>query len=308
VPHAVLAAYVLCFAGGVTLVVVASFTARRFSLVSFRDFALCFAAATFLMIADAIKTYERVVSADFGQGLHVTAAALSALGNAGLCWYLVGLALQVVRIQPRPWRLALHGALAVALGLLGGLKEAAELFWPLAAPTAVLWGVNHLGLLGMNVYAAAILFRGFARIESAWLRSLVRSFLVFFGVFVLLAAAQFVVQNLASAPAFLREYPLQELLYYFGFVILAVYHVSRFFSQPVTAGAFTLPEEFVRRFGISHREGDIIEMMAKGFSNNAIAEKLYISTLTVKNHVYHIYQKTGAANKVQLLNMINSLK
>ena len=49
-------------------------------------------------------------------------------------------------------------------------------------------------------------------------------------------------------------------------------------------------------------------MMARGFSNNAIAEKLFISTLTVKNHVYHIYQKTGAGNKVQLLNMINSSK
>jgi DNA-binding CsgD family transcriptional regulator len=69
-----------------------------------------------------------------------------------------------------------------------------------------------------------------------------------------------------------------------------------------------LPEDFVRRYGISHRESDIIEMMARGFSNSTIAEKLFISTLTVKNHVYHIYQKTGAGNKVQLLNLINTLK
>ena len=64
----------------------------------------------------------------------------------------------------------------------------------------------------------------------------------------------------------------------------------------------------MRSHGISHRESDIIEMMARGFSNSAIAEKLFISTLTVKNHVYHIYQKTGAENKVQLLNIINSSK
>ena len=121
----------------------------------------------------------------------------------------------------------------------------------------------------------------------------------------ILAVVQFFVQNIAAAPAFLHEYPLQEMLYYIGFVILVIYYISRFFSQPVPAGPFTLPEEFVLRFGISHRERDIIEMMARGFSNNAIAEKLYISTLTVKNHVYHIYQKTGAGNKVQLLNMIN---
>jgi DNA-binding CsgD family transcriptional regulator len=64
----------------------------------------------------------------------------------------------------------------------------------------------------------------------------------------------------------------------------------------------------VNRFGISQRERDIIEMMAQGLSNGAIADKLYISTVTVKNHVYHIYRKTGAGNKVQLLNLINSLK
>ena len=124
----------------------------------------------------------------------------------------------------------------------------------------------------------------------------------------ILAVVQFFVQNIAAAPAFLHEYPLQEMLYYIGFVILVIYYISRFFSQPVPAGPFTLPEEFVLRFGISHRERDIIEMMARGFSNNAIAEKLYISTLTVKNHVYHIYQKTGAGNKVQLLNMMKFFK
>ena len=231
--HAVLAAYILCFAGGVTLVVVASFTARRFSLVSFRDFALFFAAATFLMIADAVKMYERVVRADFGPGLHVAAAVLSLAGNAGFCWYIAGLALQVVRIEPRPWRVTLHGVLAVALGLLGGLKEAAALFWQDSGSTLVLWGVNHVGLLGMNLYAAAILVVGFSRIESAWLRSLVRSFLIFFGVFVILAVAQFFVQNTAAAPEFFHEYPLQELLYYIGFVIVAIYYISRFFSQPV---------------------------------------------------------------------------
>jgi DNA-binding CsgD family transcriptional regulator len=306
--HAVLAAYILCFAGGVNLVVVASFTARRFALVSFRDFGLFFAAATLLMIADAIKMYERVVRADFGPGLHIAAAVLSLVGNAGFCWYLAGLALQVVRIEPPAWRIALHGVLAAALGLLGGLKEVPGLFWPEAGSALVLWGLNHVGLLGVNVYAAAILILGFSRIENAWLRSLVRSSLIFFGVFVILAVVQFFVQNIATAPALLHDYPFQELLYYIGFVILAIYYIARFFSQPVPSGPFTLPEEFVIRFGISHRERDIIEMMARGFSNNAIAEKLYISTLTVKNHVYHIYQKTGAANKVQLLNMVNSSK
>lgn len=306
--HAVLAAYILCFAGGVTLVVVASFASRRFSLVSFRDFALLFVAATLLMLVDALKTYERVVSSDFGPGLHVTGIVLSALGNAGVSWYLVAVSLQVVRIKPAAARVVLHGALAVALGLLGGLKEADVFLWSRGGPAGALWTANHLGLLGVNTYAAVILILGFERIESPWLRSLIRSLLLFFAVFVVLAASQLVLKNVASAPAFLRDTPIEEMMYFLGFVIIAMLYISRFFSERGPGVEFALPDEFVRRFGISPRERDIIEMMAKGFSNNAIAEKLYISTLTVKNHVYHIYQKTGAGNKVQLLNMINSSK
>ncbi len=306
--HAVLAAYILCFAGGVTLIVVASFAARRMSLVSFRDFAFLFTAATLIMLVEALKTYEQAVDADFGPGLHVTGTVLSVLGNAGVCWYLVTLALQVVRINPSRARIAVHAGLTAALGLLGGLKEASQLLWTQAGPAFVLMDLDYLALLGVHVYAATILLRGFKRIESPWLQSLIRSFLGFFGVFALLGVAQFVFQNVPASPALLHDYPLDELLYYIGFVILTVVYISRLFAEPGRGTAFNLPERFIRQFGISHRERDIIEMMARGFSNNAIAEKLYISTLTVKNHVYHIYQKTGAGNKVQLLNMINSLK
>jgi len=64
----------------------------------------------------------------------------------------------------------------------------------------------------------------------------------------------------------------------------------------------------VQAYGISPRECEIISMMIQGFNNRMIGERLFISAATVKNHVYHIYQKTGAANKVQLMNLINPPK
>jgi DNA-binding CsgD family transcriptional regulator len=306
--HAFLAAYILCFAGGVTLVVVASFASRRLSVVRFRDFALLFTSAMLLMLVEALKTYELVVRGDFGPGLHVNGAAFSVLGGAGMCWFLICVSLQVVRIKPSRARAAVYAGLACAVGILGGLKEAAQLLWTQPGPAFLLWDFDYLALLGIHLYAAAVLLLGFKRIENRWLQSLVRAYLVFFGVFVLFAISQFVVQNVPSAPGFLHDYPLEELVYYLGFVILTIVYLSRLFAEPGFGAPFSVPDEFVRRFGISHREQDIIEMMAKGFNNNAIAEKLYISTLTVKNHVYHIYRKTGAGNKIQLLNLINSSK
>jgi DNA-binding CsgD family transcriptional regulator len=306
--HAVLAAYILCFAGGVTLIVISFFASRRLSLPGIRDFALLFSASTLILVAEALKTYEQAVAADFGPGLTVSGIVLALFGNAGMTWYLLSLALQVVRI-PSSFRVRiLVGLLALAVGLLGGLREAAPLLWSTTGPAAVLWNVDYLSLLGVHVSAAAILLSGFKRIENQWLRPPIRSFLIFLGVFAPLAAAQLVVQDIPTSPSFLREFPLEQLFYYLGFVIMALFYFARYFMLPSRSTTFDLPEEFVRRFGISHRESDIIEMMARGFSNSAIAEKLYISTLTVKNHVYHIYQKTGAGNKVQLINMINSLK
>jgi LuxR family transcriptional regulator of csgAB operon len=39
-------------------------------------------------------------------------------------------------------------------------------------------------------------------------------------------------------------------------------------------------------------------------SNADIEKKLYISSHTVKNHIYHIYQKLGVKNRVQISNLI----
>ena len=69
-----------------------------------------------------------------------------------------------------------------------------------------------------------------------------------------------------------------------------------------------LSEDFMQRHGISKRESEIITMILQGYSNRKVGETLFISSLTVKNHIYHIYQKTGVENKIQLLNFINSPK
>ena len=306
--HAVLGAYILCFAGGVSLVLISLFTSRRFSQVRFRDFALLFAASTLILIVEAVKTYERAVASDFGAGLHVACAVLTIIGNVGMTWYLLTLARQVVRVPPDRRRTLIRGSLAALIGLLGALKELAPVLWSDAGPGVVLWNANYLALLGIHVFAAVVLLSGLSGIEDPWLRSLIRSFLILLGIFAPLAAAQLVVQDIPTTPDILRDYPLEQLVYYLVFVVLAVVYLFRYFFLPSRSSTISLPADFIQRYGISHRESDIIEMMSRGFSNSAIAEKLFISTLTVKNHVYHIYQKTGAENKVQLINMINSLK
>lgn len=63
-------------------------------------------------------------------------------------------------------------------------------------------------------------------------------------------------------------------------------------------------DQFVEKFNISPREREIIEMILKGMSNKEIEAKIFISPSTVKNHIYHIFQKSGVKSRAQLTNNI----
>ena len=51
----------------------------------------------------------------------------------------------------------------------------------------------------------------------------------------------------------------------------------------------------------SKREIDIIKLIANGLSNVEIAEKLFISVLTVKKHRTNILAKSDSKNTAQLI-------
>jgi DNA-binding NarL/FixJ family response regulator len=63
------------------------------------------------------------------------------------------------------------------------------------------------------------------------------------------------------------------------------------------AGATTLPEE------LTPRELELLALIATGSTNAEIAERLVISTLTVKSHVSRILAKTSARDRTQLVVM-----
>jgi len=50
---------------------------------------------------------------------------------------------------------------------------------------------------------------------------------------------------------------------------------------------------------LSPREGEILELVRQGFTNAQIAHALFISESTVKVHVRHILEKTGARSRTE---------
>jgi DNA-binding NarL/FixJ family response regulator len=64
-------------------------------------------------------------------------------------------------------------------------------------------------------------------------------------------------------------------------------------------------ENFCRSHEISPREQDIIRAICQGLSNQQIADKLFISLQTVKDHTSRIYFKTNCSSRARLIAMLN---
>ncbi|MEC4176951.1 helix-turn-helix transcriptional regulator [Adlercreutzia sp. R21] len=61
------------------------------------------------------------------------------------------------------------------------------------------------------------------------------------------------------------------------------------------------------RHGLSMREAEVMELIARGNSMAAIAERLVISENTVRTHAKHIYTKLDIHKRQELLDMLNEL-
>ncbi len=53
---------------------------------------------------------------------------------------------------------------------------------------------------------------------------------------------------------------------------------------------------------LSKREKEILEALSKGLLYKEISEQMFISSQTVRKHVYHIYEKLHVGNRVEAVN------
>ena len=51
---------------------------------------------------------------------------------------------------------------------------------------------------------------------------------------------------------------------------------------------------------LSEREKQVVELISQGFKNKEIAERMFISEQTVKNHLHNIFDKLGVSDRLEL--------
>jgi len=101
------------------------------------------------------------------------------------------------------------------------------------------------------------------------------------------------------------------LLIYFIHGLPAILYLAYYFpkySKPVSEGQVDMGLiNFYNKHEITRRESEIVDLICDGKTNKEIANTLFISLQTVKDHTHHIYIKTGARNRIELANMIRDI-
>ena len=295
-----LALFIASFSLGIAVLILGILSFMRSGQLPFRQFTVFFCAVLLFNLHDILRLYERAFEGVFGGALPFIGMSLSAAGN-GLMGYMIPvIVFRIVNQDISLTRFRVHIIATAALVTFGVLDD--------LLPGAFFPAINAVALAGVQVYGMTILYLNFKSIENSGIRSFVRAGLIFNSVLILLSLAQLCVRSLPFAPSILREYGLIEVAWYLGADTLLLMFGLRYLFKADVKLACNLPESFVEKYGISPRECEIVSMMVQGLGNRKIGETLFISALTVKNHIYHIYQKTGATNKIQLINFINSPK
>ncbi|MFM9693746.1 response regulator transcription factor [Streptomyces europaeiscabiei] len=76
--------------------------------------------------------------------------------------------------------------------------------------------------------------------------------------------------------------------------------VTRFLAAPAPGSRLATPDQLTT---LTTREREVMSLAAEGRSNDEIAEKLYVSPLTVRTHVHRAMTKLGARDRAQLVVM-----
>ena len=76
--------------------------------------------------------------------------------------------------------------------------------------------------------------------------------------------------------------------------------IARFLATPAQGARLAVPSQLG---SLTAREREIMAMAAEGHSNDEIAEKLYVSPLTVRTHVHRAMAKLDARDRAQLVVM-----
>ena len=91
------------------------------------------------------------------------------------------------------------------------------------------------------------------------------------------------------------------------FAALGVWLGSKFFSAKATT-PFQINRAALEQLALTDRELQALQLIAKGFSNQEVAEQMHLSLATVKTHLNNLYQKLEVPRRTLAIEKARTLK
>lgn len=102
-------------------------------------------------------------------------------------------------------------------------------------------------------------------------------------------------------------------LYFLSHTFFAVYFIyqarlPKVAPPEVPATEAPSMEQFFERHEITPREAEVIAEIYRGKTNKEIAETLFVTVQTIKDHTHRIYQKTDVKSRTQLISLMRTFR
>jgi DNA-binding CsgD family transcriptional regulator len=92
---------------------------------------------------------------------------------------------------------------------------------------------------------------------------------------------------------------------FFGILFKIFRNTVFYLSQkPIRELNLEISNEFCKKYNITMREKEVIQLILRGRLYHEIADELFISIKTVKAHVSHVYEKTNSNGRVDLIRLL----
>ena len=142
--------------------------------------------------------------------------------------------------------------------------------------------------------------------EQAEVRRALRGFVVLSAVFFPLFVLDVLFTFAQPVGVVLALDDLSVPLYFIVLSVGAIRFARRYLNRPALIEDEELTSHGREIFSLTAREAEVVEYIMEGFTVPDAAKALRISAKTVENHLYHVYQKTGVSNRIQLFQLFKN--
>lgn len=217
--------------------------------------------------------------------------------------------LLIRRISPPESRRTVFPAAAEILILLVIAKVLTNLFLTATGTFPVIsnsefWNLIDPILVGLAIAAFGLILRSPLQPgEPAFLKPLLKAYSLCALIFAPLGIIEYGVSY--SGLFGIKDFSV-DYLFYFFWNLASMSVAIRLFRLDSSSGPSlnSVPSERIQALGLSPRETEMAIMIARGLSNKEIAVELFISPATVRTHIYNLYRKVDAGNRVELINKL----